>query len=261
MRRCTQPAVEPIGFEVGADIAADIDLDDFMVFGNDAEKAKSFFRELLYKHVGAILSEAPAGEGQVPSADELIRQAFTQRTAFDEFVRAAEGVPRDAINIGAVAAQHAGDGPISVPLLRSAARRWYLRDKEKAVEANPNATALLHWVIDQVIAGRRARAFLLRQGDPSRHALIGSLYDARVLHVIKRGVSAHDQPGVRFNVYALDYGCYVDLITTAYEPQGLLPGMSSDGEEGFLDVPPDDYRLIRRAILDLGEFERRQAAS
>jgi hypothetical protein len=36
--------------EVGADAAADLDLDDFMVFGNDADKAKEFFRELLFRH-------------------------------------------------------------------------------------------------------------------------------------------------------------------------------------------------------------------
>lgn len=46
-----------IGLELGADIAAGIDLDDFMVFGNDAEKAKLFFRELLFKHVAADLDD------------------------------------------------------------------------------------------------------------------------------------------------------------------------------------------------------------
>ena len=45
-----------LGIEVGADAAADLDLDDFMVFGNDAEKAKEFFRELLYRHVRAVMS-------------------------------------------------------------------------------------------------------------------------------------------------------------------------------------------------------------
>ncbi len=40
-----------IGIELGADMAADIDLDDFMVFGNDAARARIFFRELLDKHV------------------------------------------------------------------------------------------------------------------------------------------------------------------------------------------------------------------
>jgi hypothetical protein len=43
-----------VGIEIGADAAADLDLDDFMVFGSDAEKAKDFFRELLFRHVRAL---------------------------------------------------------------------------------------------------------------------------------------------------------------------------------------------------------------
>jgi hypothetical protein len=81
------------------------------------------------------------------------------------------------------------------------------------------------------------------------------LYDARVLHVLKRGVSTHDQPGVRYDVFKLDYGCYVDLITTAKALLGLLPADVQNGTEtAYLDVPPDDYRSIRRAILSLNRF-------
>jgi hypothetical protein len=50
--------------------------------------------------------------------------------------------------------------------------------------------------------------------------------------------------------------CYVDLINTAKAPQGLLPLDNKPGELQFTDVPPDDYRAIRRAILDLSEFEK-----
>lgn len=61
---------------------------------------------------------------------------------------------------------------------------------------------------------------------------------------------------MRFNVYALDYGCYVELINTANAPKGLLNG--GGGEDAiYFDVPPDDYRSIRRAILTLGPFESR----
>ena len=39
-----------IGIEIGADAAASIDLDEFLVFDNDTEQAKLFFQELLFKH-------------------------------------------------------------------------------------------------------------------------------------------------------------------------------------------------------------------
>jgi hypothetical protein len=115
----------------------------------------------------------------------------------------------------------------------------------------------LHWIIDTVIGERRARAFLLRSG--AADELIEALYDARVLHVLKRSVSTHDQPGVRFDVYKLDYGCYVDLIATAKAPQGLLPRDDDEagGSAQYLDVPPDDYRSIRRAILSIEKFYER----
>ena len=96
-----------------------------------------------------------------------------------------------------------------------------------------------------MIRERKARAFLLQSG--KKNILIDSLYDARVLHILKRGISTHDQPGVRYDVYKIDYGCYVDLLTTHNSPQGLL--QIDDGN--YVEVPPDDYRSIRRAILDI----------
>jgi hypothetical protein len=184
------------------------------------------------------------------------RGDFTQINTFQEFVRASEGVPRDAINILALAAQRDLDAKISMDHTRAAADAWYQRQKEDAVSSNEEALALLHWIIDEVIGERRARAFLLRSN--TRHPLIDALFDARVLHLLKRNISAHDEPGVRYNVYKLDYGCYVNLMTTQKAPEGLLPfdDDSGDGTK-YVDVPPDDYRAIRTAILDLDRFESR----
>lgn len=135
--------------------------------------------------------------------------------------------------------------------LRKASKTWYEQDKEKAVSANIKALSLLHWIIDNVIAHRRARAFLLKSAVNS--PLIDNLFDSRVLHLLKKNISAHDQPGVRYNVFKIDYGCYVDLLSTDRSPLGLI--VADDGSA--VEVPPDDYRAIRRAILDLEEFENR----
>lgn len=246
-----------LGIELGADVAADLDLDDFLVFGNDADRAKEFFAELLFRHVVSFCEEEGMTDSVPNSGDEFVRVGFTQQGTFAELVRAAEGVPRDAINVANLAAMKANDEAISLPALRGAARTWYLRDKEAAATVNPEARDLLHWVIDEVIGERQARAFLLRQGDDRKHPLIRTLYDARVLHLVKKGVASKDQPGVRFNVYGLDYGCYVELSTTAKEPGGLFMVGLDDGAESYVQVPKDDYRSIRRAVLDLDEFEAR----
>ena len=254
--RVLLPGGDHLGIEVGADAPADVDLDDFMVFGSNAELAKEFFRALLFKHVSAVLS-AEDDDPEIPdSPAALVAKAFTQRTAFDEFVRSAEGVPRDAINILALAAQRANDDVISVQILRSAALAWYQRDKESAINANEDARDLLVWINNEVLQNRQARAFMLKQGDDS-HPLIRTLYDARVLHLIRRGIAARDQPGVRFNGWSLDYGCYVDLVNTTKAPLGLWQVEEDDeGEPEFTEVPVDDYRSIRRAILDLDRYEQ-----
>src|SRR3984957_2279329 len=97
------------------------------------------------------------------------------------------------------------------------------------------------------------------RGEDLRHPLIGALYDARALHILRRGIAARDQPGVRFSGWGLDYGCDVDLVNTVKAPKGLFEVSSNDdGTKLFVEVPSDDYRSIRRAILSLDAFEKRQ---
>jgi hypothetical protein len=85
---------------------------------------------------------------------------------------------------------------------------------------------------------------------------IDRLYDARLLHLLKKSIASNDEPGKRYDVYKIDYGCYVDLISTSRTPLGLLAG---DEDGSFVDVPPDDYRSIRRAILHAEDILLRQA--
>lgn len=299
-------SVGHIGIELGADISAAVNLDDFMVFDNDSQKAVEFFKTLLYKHARAELEslyEAAIRQAKVKAtiaadaklrisgqdtfsqklmaeedcavkelaakeADEKIKitansipkseqafisTSFTQANAFDEIVRACEGVPRDAINILSAAAQRANDKLISVADIRLAAQNWYLGSKDAAVSARDDAKELLTWIVDKVIKEKQAKAFLLESG--TRDYLIDFLYDERVLHVLRKGISSKDQPGKRFTVYGIDYGCYVDLISTAKAPQFVLD-IGEDEEEKIINVPQTDLRSIRRCVLDLPEFYR-----
>jgi hypothetical protein len=88
--------------------------------------------------------------------------------------------------------------------------------------------------------------------------VIQRLIDERILHIIKRGYSSKSEPGVQFHVLQIDYGCYVQLLRTNSAPEGLfgssqedgvLLALFGDGEDA--EVPEDDYRAIRRAVLDL----------
>jgi hypothetical protein len=121
--QCTIASGNYTGMESGADIQANINLDDFMVFDNDKERAKDFFKELLYRHIRTV--DGFERHAELKSPDQLLNTAFTQITSFEEFVKALGGVPRDAINIIEAAAQRALNDKIGVPHIRQAARDWY----------------------------------------------------------------------------------------------------------------------------------------
>ena len=87
----------------------------------------------------------------------------------------------------------------------------------------------------------------------AKNDYIEQLFDRRLIHILKKNVSSHDLPGKKFDVYKIDYGCYVDLINTSKYPDALL----FTGGEIIIEVPKDDYRSIRNAILypeDLDEM-------
>jgi len=237
-----------IGIETGADISASLNLDEFMVFDNDPVKSKEFFKTLIYNHVNQFLAEE---NNAFANKEAFINAAFTQIGAFEELVRASEGIPRDAINILMHAAIKADNDKISIPVLRTAARGWYTTDKEKSVIAKPEAKYLLRWIIDEIIGSRNSRAFLL--SSDKQDDIVEYLFDNRIIHLIKQNISSKDNPGERFNVFTIDYGAYVHLINTSEEPKGLFVAETEHGEE-FVDVPVNDYRSIRRSILNIDAF-------
>ncbi|GAA4771736.1 hypothetical protein GCM10023329_18900 [Streptomyces sanyensis] len=250
--RTTLPSGQLIGLELGADIAANVSLDEFMVFEENKERSRDFFKSLFFNHL--TLGGAPNFPiASVATAQGVVRQGFTDTRAFDELVRAAEGVPRDALNIAAKAAVRAAMEKISVHDVRAAGRSWFQSDKEAALRSKEEASRLLNWIIDKVIRERRARGFLVNQRQAS-NALLLALFDARVLHVVRRGYSAQDEPGERYDVYVIDYGAYVDLMQTRYAPQGVLPIGPENEEPEYVEVPTQDLRAIRRAVLDIDLF-------
>ena len=69
---------------------------------------------------------------------------------------------------------------------------------------------------------------------------------------MQRGYADKDNPGVRYNIYTIDYGAYVDLLGTSKEPElDLLE--RTDAE---VVVPFDDKRSIRRIVLHKDILER-----
>lgn len=240
-----------IGVELGADINAAVNLDDYLVVENNEDRAVTFFRDFVYNHAIATASDIGL---ELPSEQDFIAKAFTQENVFLEFVRASEGVPRDAMHIISQAAQKSNDSVITMPKLRAAAGSFFQVEKYRTVQENPQNRIMLDWIRDEVIGGRQTRAFLLPIGEDD--PIIDRLFDLRALHILNRSRSAAHRPGERFIVYKLDYGLYVDLVNTEKFPQGLFVTNEGDKDIDF-DVPADDARSYRRAILDLSRFYSR----
>jgi hypothetical protein len=240
-----------------------VTLDDFMSYARDPQRAKEFFGRMFHAHLSEVL---PPNELYGPPRELLISGGHKERAqtveqflnrafrygAFSELVRAAEGIPRDAIAIAEGAAISAVDRPISERQVLSAARKWYSRDKEGAIGSNPYALELLHWLIDEMVLNRHSTAFFLRQDTDARHPIIRYLYDARLLHILAEDVAASDQPGVRFTLFRLDYGSYLQVT-----PQGAAPGtFRADAGRGnqWIEEVDSRYRSIASSVLELSSI-------
>lgn len=129
------------GLEPTADIRTDVRLDDYLLFDNDGSAAVDFFKDFLFRHVRSVCKEKGLPEPESP--DQLVSRGFSQKSAFEEFVKSVEGVPRDAIHIAANCAQKAFGRNIDIPTVRQAAHRYYQEDKSSQVEENPTLRELL----------------------------------------------------------------------------------------------------------------------
>jgi hypothetical protein len=239
-----------LGFEVGADIATGLDLDDYYVFDRNPEQVTMAFAEMLFKHLQSELPDDYLKDVyQIEAADQLVKALFTNSTtSFQELVRASEGVARDLINTfvqAFFATQRKGTEKIEKKTITEAAHQWF--EQEKAKNLDEELSLALQRICRNVIGERKVRSFLVTR-ELERDDLIQRLFDARVLHLVRRGYADKDNPGVRYNIFTLDYGTYVDLLGTSRAPQEISDNQSDGSPEEFL-VPFDDKRRIRRVIL------------
>lgn len=253
-----QGARGTIGLELGGDIFATSDLDDYCIVDQNPDQVGALFAQLLFRHLDQNVPDGYFNEVGL-RIDNLPSKLFTQAPAFQELMRASEGVPRDFLNIFTLAFQNARQREretIDIESVRGSAAKWYERDKRQNLSGLQTDT--LNRIITEVIGTRRSRHFMLEQRY-AEHPVIRQLHDQRVLHRVREGYSSRDDPGVRYDIYALDYGTYIGLKNTSAELQmGFDQVTEAELEQraGEIDVPFDDHRSIRRIILDpslLGE--------
>jgi hypothetical protein len=231
-------------------MSAAIDIDDYYVYDRNPARITEAFADMLYKHVQTELPpDYLASSFQVTNGETFARKLFSDISVFQELVRASEGVARDLINIfnhAYFSAHRRGKEKIDKNSVTDAARLWYEQDKLRNLDKQ--LQELLMRIVEQVIGQKKARSFLLPR-ELGNHPLIQKLFDFRVLHVAQRGYADKDKPGVRYDIYTLDYGTYVDLMNTSKKPEMGFTELSVSTPEDFV-VPFDDKRSIRRIVLD-----------
>lgn len=239
-----------IGFELGSDISTNLDLDDYYVFDRNPEAITANFGEMLYKHVANELEENYLLQTyRIKNGTDFIRTLLTDSNNFKELVRASEGVIRDMINIFTLAffdAQRQGKEKVDKKSIVESSRQWFERDK--AQNLDEKLSQILRKIVDEVIGNKKARSFLIPR-ELEKHENIQKLFDARVIHFIKRGYADKENPGIRYNVFGLDYGTYVDLISTNKKPELEFVSIEERQTSEDFIVPFDDRRSIRRIIL------------
>lgn len=256
---------ERIGFEIGADIFAELDMDMVLIYDKDKSAIERFYANLLCRHLKLAQTIAIDGD----SLAWLNKICFSSEKVFSELVRAAEGVPRDFLHLFHQAyvvafRSRSKQNKINAANVQKAAERWYIDDKLDAIWENPNLSKLLQGIVDEVLQGKRARMFIIEQ-ELSRHPLIQSLIEARLLHVVRRGWSHSEKRGVRYDIISIDFGAYASRINTLSAPQielfpaGTRPSDHELVDESDLLVPfDDDMRAIRRVEVTrafLAKFE------
>jgi hypothetical protein len=237
-----------IGFELGSDISSNLDIDEYYVYDRNPIEITKVFTEILYRHITSELPKNYLNDTyEIKTSSQFIQGIFSGKPAFNELVRASEGVIRDFINIFNLAffdAQRKGLKNIDKKTIIESGRQWFENDKSKNLDDELHSKIRL--IIDEVIGNKRARSFLVSR-ELERHPIIQKLFDARVIHLVKKGYSDKDNPGVRYNIYSLDYGTYVDLINTSKQPE--IDFVKNPELDSSTIVPFDDNRSIRRIIL------------
>jgi hypothetical protein len=238
-----------LGFELGSDISTSLDMDEYYVYDRNPELVTDIFGDILFRH---LKSELPAlyleKKYEIHDGAGIAMKFFSDRFAFQELVRASEGVARDLINIFIASyfgAQRRARKQIDKPTIVEASRQWFEQDKARNLDGVLRAN--LEKIIKEVIAGQHVRSFFLPLG-LERHETIQRLFDARVLHLTKRGASYQDHPGIRYNIYTLDYGTYVDLLNTDHAPVMGFEEVKGEIPKNFI-VPFDDNRMLKLVVL------------
>jgi len=243
-----------IGLQRGADIPDVVDLDEYLIVAEGTESANNYFGQILYNHLGIELGWQM--ERAIEEKVRVVEGLFTQRDTFTELVRAAEGNARDFLCVFGKAyfdeyCQSTASNLISKPNIVTAATLWFDAEKLANIRSEPDIVSALLYIMDHVLKSYKSRTFMVEESKSDHHRLI-RLLNERILHKLSGTYSTKDRPGVRYDLFTVDYGAFARLRGTANEVDEniFLPPDGGKFDDASVIVPLDDKRSIRRIIFD-----------
>jgi hypothetical protein len=107
------------------------------------------------------------------------------------------------------------------------------------MHASPSARQIFNRLIDQAVR-QKSRIIPLCHDGESNDEIIERLYDARVLHRVRQGVSLDPQrPTEIYGIYVIDHGCFLGLVSS-----GLIRAIDNGLDPGarFADIGEIEIR-------------------
>lgn len=249
------------GLEEGGDVFG-YPLDMRYVFEVNKNQTRDFFNDLLYKHLSSINKVAIDDliKKEKKSKESFINLIFAN-VALNEILIACAGIPRDFMNLFInsydrfMLSSSSTAARISVKNLRQANAEWYESDKKEQVDKNEVEKRLLTEIVKEVIEKKKSMHFLVPE-KYSSNKHIQNLIDLRVIHLRKSGYSHKDHPGVSYNVYSVDYGCYNSLnITKTKLDTSILNDLNIKELRDIRRISLED-NFFQSFMMEIGEAFR-----
>lgn len=246
------------GLEDGGDIFG-YQLDMRYVFEVNKTQTRDFFNDLLYKHLYSLNANAINSLlRDHKTKPQKIINLFLANVALNEIFIASAGIPRDFMNlfIGAydkfIISSNQSAKRIGVKHLRTANSEWYETDKKKQVDKHAVERHLLTEIVREIIENKKSIHFLVPE-KYSQNKHIQNLIDFRVMHLRRNGYSHKDHPGVSYNVYSIDYGCYNSLnISKKKLDSSMLDNLQLNDFRDIRRISLEDA-FFNRFLIDIGE--------
>jgi hypothetical protein len=246
-----------IGFELGSDVATSVNIDDYYVYDRDPAGLLTTFSNVLIKHLQSELSLGYLQTRYNIHVDgNLYPSLFGSKAAVEDLVRASEGIVRDLIHVFAASffsAQVKNQKQIEKHSVQKAARAWFQKDKAQNMDAPTRA--FLDGLCVTVIGKHSSRVFLVSSAR-ERNVFIERLLDLRILHLLRRGYAEPQRPGIRYSVFTLDYGTYVEMADSVRRPSGFMRKQKRLLVDNMVVPFEDDDRYVSKVVIGESFFSQ-----